>query len=254
MLLRTILKDEMRFLTFRSPSAVIREHRAAYLAFGLLATWAAGIGRYWDSASATVWQHLGLSSVTYALVFAMVLWLLAAPLAPRNWTYRNVLLFVTLTSPPALLYAVPVELWLPDYALAINSGFLAIVAAWRIALLFVFLKHVAALGTSAAFVATLLPIALIVDLVFLMGIGDAVYTTMAGLQDPDGGGRLIRLSIAQLICLSSATMTPVLLTLYAWMAYKARSSPPAHADVPSACNAIMPDIHIAYGGRPKDCL
>lgn len=238
MLLRTILKDEVRFLTFRSPSVMIREHPAAYLAFGLLATWAAGMGRYWDSVGATVFQHLGLTSVAYALVFAMALWLLAAPLGPKNWTYRNVLLFVTLTSPPALLYAIPVELWQPGYALAINSGFLAIVAAWRVGLLFVFLKRFAALGTSAAFVATLLPIVLMVDFVFFMGIGDAVYTTMAGLQDPDAEGESIRLSIVRWICLSSATMTPILLMLYARTACTAHSSSPendgAHRAVPKA--------------------
>ncbi len=49
MLLRQFLWDEFRFLTFRSPSAALREHRGAYLAFGLFVTWLAGVGRYWDS-------------------------------------------------------------------------------------------------------------------------------------------------------------------------------------------------------------
>ena len=37
---------------------------------------------------------------------ALIIWALLAPLRPRNWSYRNVLLFITLTAPPAVLYAV----------------------------------------------------------------------------------------------------------------------------------------------------
>jgi hypothetical protein len=250
MLLRTILKDEVRFLTFRSPSTAILKYPTAYLAFGLLATWAAGIGRYWDSPSATFWQHAGLTSIAYALVFSLALWLLAAPLGPKNWTYRNVLLFVTLTSPPALLYAIPVELWMPASALAINSMFLGVVAAWRLALLFVFLRRVAALSPPGAAITTLLPLVLIVDLIFYMGIGDAVYATMAGLQDPDQAGAAFRQPLVQWICSLSMALTPLLVALYIWMTHS-RSALTAHTDVHRAGDAIMSDIHLACSRRPK---
>ena len=218
MLLKTFLKDEYRLLTFRAPSTSIREHPRAYLAFGLVLTWAAGVGRYWDSTEAMLWQHLGLGSLAYVFVLALVLWLLVAPLGPKNWTYRNVLLFVALTSPPALLYAVPVEMWVsPSTALAINSGFLAIVAAWRVALLVAFLKRAAGLRGSTILVATLLPLALIVDSLAFLSLEHVVYETMAGDRDPDGSGGEVTHTVVQFICVLCALMTPVLLARYGWI-------------------------------------
>ena len=223
MLLRTILMDALRFLTFRSPSAALRQHSSAYLAFGLLLTWAAGVGRYWDAAAATLWQYLGLTSVAYAVLLALLLWLLIAPLGPKNWSYRNVLLFVTLTSPPALLYAIPVEAWLaPSAAHAMNVGFLAIVAIWRLALLFVFLKRVAGLRGSTILVAALLPIALVVDGLALLGFQHLAYETMAGLRDAAGFERHEDGSTAQVICFAAALITPALLAGYGWIAHERR--------------------------------
>ena len=224
MLMKQVLVDQYRFLTFRSPSAVIREHPGVYLAFGLCLTWLAGVGRYWDSANATLWQHAGLGSVAYVLAFAGLLWLVAAPLAPRNWTYRTVLLFVTLTAPPALLYAVPVEKFLePATAHAVNVTFLAVVALWRIALLFVFLRRGAGLSGFAILIAGLLPLALIVDGLSLANLGPLVYQTMAGIDHPDqmsdGAGTIV----VQLIGTIAAALTPMLLAGYCYLAFKAHT-------------------------------
>jgi hypothetical protein len=220
MLLKTFLKDEFQLLTFRAPSAGIREHASAYLAFGLVLTWAAGVGRYWDSAEATLLQHLGLGSLGYVFVFALVLWILVAPLGPKNWTYRNILLFVALTSPPALLYAVPVEMWVsPSTALAINSGFLAIVAAWRVALLAVFLQRAAGLRGPTILVATLLPLALIVDGLAFLNLEHLVYETMAGLRGAAGLSSAAEYGIVRFICTVSVLITPVLLACYVRIAH-----------------------------------
>ena len=224
MLLKTFLRDEYRLLTFCAPSASIREHSSTYLAFGLFLTWAAGVGRYWDSADATLWQHLGLGSIAYVFFLTLVLRLLVAPLGPKNWTYRNVLLFVALTSPPALLYAVPVEIWLsPSSALAVNSGFLAIVAVWRVALLVVFLKRTAGLRGSTILVATLLPLALIVDGLAFLSLEHVVYETMAGDRDSDGSGGEATHTVVQFICVLSAAMTPVFLAYYVRIAHANRT-------------------------------
>ena len=59
-MLRTILADELRFLTFRPMGAAVRDHRRAYVAFGLVCAWAAGVGRYWDNPRAEWWQAAGL--------------------------------------------------------------------------------------------------------------------------------------------------------------------------------------------------
>ena len=57
-MIKTLLLDEWRFLTFRPMSPAIRTHWQAYLAFGLLFTWLAGVGRYWDNPRAGLWQQL----------------------------------------------------------------------------------------------------------------------------------------------------------------------------------------------------
>ncbi|MFL6259215.1 MAG: hypothetical protein ACJ76Y_05835, partial [Thermoanaerobaculia bacterium] len=108
-MLNKIVADELRLLTFRAPSQAVATNWKAYLAFGLFFTWLAGVGRYWDNPRAELWQLAGLGSIAYVFVLAVILWLLLAPLRPKNWSYRNVLTFVTLTAPPAVLYAIPVE-------------------------------------------------------------------------------------------------------------------------------------------------
>lgn len=223
MLMKQFLGDQYRLLTFRAPSAAIREHPAAYLAFGLCLAWLAGIGRYWDSTTATLWQHLGLGSVAYVFAFAGLLWLVAAPLAPRNWSYRNVLTFVALTSAPALLYAVPVEMFLDaPTAHAVNVAFLAIVALWRVALLFVFLRRVAGLSGFAILIAGLLPLAIIVDGLSMAGMDHLVYQTMAGIDGPEGMADRTGHAVVQAISVTAAELTPVLLASYGWIVYKVR--------------------------------
>lgn len=111
--LQTIFADQWRLLTFRRPSEAISVHWERYLAFGLMVTWIAGIGRYWDNPRAQLWQHAGLGSLAYVFVLAFILWVVIAPLQARHWFYQNVLTFITLTSLPALLYAIPVEQFMP---------------------------------------------------------------------------------------------------------------------------------------------
>src|SRR5262245_65218512 len=111
-----ILADQRDLLLFRSFRSDLENHWQAYLAWGLFTTWLVGVGRYWDHPSAALWQYLGLGSLAYVFILALVLWAIALPLRPANWSYRGVLIFVTLTSLPALLYAIPVEMVLPLHA------------------------------------------------------------------------------------------------------------------------------------------
>lgn len=65
-----------------------------------------------------------------------------------DYSYWEMLTFVCLTSPPALLYAIPVDQFLSlEVARNINLIFLAVVAAWRVALLIFYLRR--GLGISA---------------------------------------------------------------------------------------------------------
>lgn len=179
-----ILRDEWRLLTFRSMGPGVRTRYWAYLTFGLAATWLAGIGRYWDNPRAFDWQHLGLGSIVYVFVLSAILWLIVWPLRPKAWTYRNVLLFVTLTSPPAILYAIPVEQFMSraDARMA-NMLFLAAVAVWRVALYWRFLRKVAQLPIAASVAAMLLPLALIVVALTALNLEHAVFNIMAGISE-----------------------------------------------------------------------
>ena len=179
-----ILRDEWRLLTFRSMGPGVRTRYWSYLAFGLVATWLAGLGRYWDNPRAFDWQHLGLGSIGYVFVLSAILWLIVWPLRPKAWTYRNVLLFVTLTSPPAIFYAIPVEQFMSRTdARTANMLFLAVVAAWRVALYWRFLRKVAQLPVAAAIAAMLLPLALIVVALSALNLEHAVFNIMAGISD-----------------------------------------------------------------------
>ncbi|HNR91143.1 MAG TPA: hypothetical protein PKO41_01840 [Dokdonella sp.] len=220
--LSTIVRDAWRVLTFRRPSPALATHWRAYLAFGLACTWLAGIGRYWDSPRAAWWQHLGLGSLAYVIVLALVLWLLLMPLRPARWSYRNVLVFVTLTAPPALLYAIPVERFMPlDAAQATNAWFLAIVASWRVALLAWFLARVAGLRAHVIVVATLLPITLIVVALSLLNLEHVVFNIMAGISEEQRSPNDQAYFIVVNIAIWSVLLAPILFIAYAVMAFNA---------------------------------
>jgi hypothetical protein len=129
-----------RLLTFRITLEEFLSLGRRHLLVSLLWTWVVGMGRWWDDPDARLLQRLGLGSVLYACVLSALLWLVVLPLRPRNWSFVRVLTFVSMTSAPALLYAIPVER-LFDAATAgrLNLWFLAAVALWRVALLLRFL-------------------------------------------------------------------------------------------------------------------
>lgn len=181
-MIKTLLVDEWRFLTFRPLSSAVHTNWQAYLAFGLFFTWLVGVGRYWDNPRADLWQALGLGSVAYVFVLALIIWGLLAPLRPKHWSYRNVLLFICLTAPPAVLYAVPVEKFMADdVARAANAWFLAIVATWRVALLAVFLKRAA--GLSPGVVVAMLPLTIIVVSLSMLNLEHVVFDFMSGIGE-----------------------------------------------------------------------
>lgn len=219
-MIKTLLHDEWRFLTFRPMSQAIRTHWHLYLVFGLLFTWLAGIGRYWDNPRAELWQYLGLGSVAYVFVLALFVWGLLAPLRPKNWSYRNVLLFLTLTAPPAVLYAIPVERFMTlDNSRAANAWFLGLVAAWRVALLVVFLKRTAGLSDGATAVATLLPISAIVLALSLLNLEHVVFNLMGGFRDQDASGNDSAYIVVYILSMFAFLATPVLAIAYLVFVY-----------------------------------
>jgi hypothetical protein len=219
-----MLGDTWRLLTFRDPRADLDRHWRAFLAFGLGMTWLAGVGRYWDHPDAHRLQYFGVGSVVYVFVLAALVWVIALPLRPGNWKYRNVLTFITLTSPPALVYAVPVERLLsPGAAVDANAWALAAVAAWRVALWFRYLGRTARLGPGAIFVAGILPLTLIVTALAHLNLERAVFEIMGGMERGTSrdGAYLVVLALTWISFLAS----PVLLVAYAFLVWRAwRSS------------------------------
>lgn len=220
-LVGTLIREEFRFLTFRAPGPAFREHSGAFLGFGLLFTWLAGIGRYWDNPRAELWQYLGLGSVAYVFILSLILWLVVLPLKPQTWSYRNVLLLVCLTSPPALLYAIPVERFMPaDLARAANAWFLGIVAAWRVALWFNFVLRVAKLRFWVALIVTLLPIVAIVFVLAALNLEHVVFNLMSGISEdqrsPNDKAYLVVVTLAVLSFYSAPVLVLAYLIAIVW--------------------------------------
>lgn len=222
-MLRQILADQFRLLAFRRPGPGFATQPGAYLLYGMVVTWLVGIGRYWDHPAAQPWQYAGLGSLAYVLLLALLLWLLCLPLRPQRWRYRTVLLFLAFCSFPALLYAIPVERFLPlDTAQAVNAWFLAIVASWRVALLVVFLLRVAALPPFAVLVATLLPVALIVVALSALNLEHVVFEIMAGIRPEQRSANDLSYAVVWLVSLFAILALPVLAIAYAALVYMRR--------------------------------
>ena len=178
------LKDAAGLLTFRISRDRLLNFGNSHLLLGILFTLIVGVGRWWDDPAANLLQRLGVGSLIYILVLAFALWLVVRPFAPRAWSYKHVLTFVSLTSPPALLYAIPVERFL-DLATArtMNVWFLAAVAAWRVALLFFYFRRFARLTIISTVVSALLPIMVIVATLTILNLERAVFDIMGGLRE-----------------------------------------------------------------------
>lgn len=181
----SILGTAFLALTFRATQRDLLKLNFRHLAFGLVCTWIVGMGRYWDSADATLAQHMGIGSLIYVMALGLLIWLVGRPLAGSDWSFRRLLTFITLTSPPALLYAIPVErLCDSSTAQSLNLGLLGLVAAWRVALLVFYLSRLGAMRWYSVGLLTLLPLTAIVGFVTVLNLQHAVLSAMAGLQGP----------------------------------------------------------------------
>lgn len=148
---------------------------------GLIGTWIVGMGRYWDDEGASLLQHLGLGSVIYIFVLAGFIWLILKPFRIKNWTYFTVVTFIGLTSFPAIFYAIPVERFFSlETANRMNLWFLTIVAAWRLGLLYYFLKHFTGFAGWKIVTVTFMPICLIISALTFLNLHRAVFDLMGG--------------------------------------------------------------------------
>lgn len=202
-----------------------------HLVFGLIVTWLVGIGRYWDDPGAKLLQHLGLGSVIYVFALSALLWLVFKPVGANDWTYARVLTLVTLTAPPALLYAIPVERFmnLAD-ARTVNVWFLGVVAIWRVALFVFFARRLGQLSWLVVVVGTLLPLTLIITALVILNLERAVFAIMGGLRDERTANDGAYALLSALGMLSMGIFPLVLLAwggIVAWGWGERRRSPPA---------------------------
>jgi hypothetical protein len=214
-----VLRTSIRLLTFRSTRDELLKFSWKHLAFGLFCTWLVGIGRYWDNPRVSVLQHLGVGSVIYIFALSLLLYLLVWPLKAKDWTYFRVLTFVSLVSPPAILYAIPVERSFDiDTANSINFMFLTIVAAWRVALLVFFFRRSGALGWFAVITVTLLPLTLIVVSLTVLNLERVVFDLMGGVNPSEKSGNDAAYDFLILLTLLSLIVFPVSFFCYLYLA------------------------------------
>jgi hypothetical protein len=174
-------KVAARLIFFRASQRELIELNRRHLTIGLGCTWLVGMGRYWDNPRVGLLQHLGVGSVVYVFALSFFLWLIIWPARPRHWSYFRMLTFVTLVSPPAVLYAIPVQMVFSlDTSNEINAWFLALVATWRVALLFFFLRRLGELGWTEIIVTSLLPLTLIVNVLTALNLDKVVFNLMGG--------------------------------------------------------------------------
>ena len=216
-----------RLLFFRASSAELTKLGWRHFAIGLVCTWLVGAGRYWDNPRVGLLQHLGVGSVIYIFVLSLFLWLVIWPLRPRNWTYFKVLTFISLVSPPAALYAIPVEkLAGLEFANTINAWLLAIVATWRVALLIFYLRRSGQLKWFPAIVATCLPLTIIVVGLAMLNLERVVFNFMGGIHDESPNDSAY--GVLFLLSLLSVALFVPLLICYVWLLVEAFTSARYH--------------------------
>ena len=176
--------DFVRFARFQRVQGDVGKHMLLYLLMGLAITLLVGIGRRWDHPESYWLLRTGLGSLIYVFGMSAFIYAVVAPLRPKNWRYLSVLLMVTMTALPALLYAIPVERFMPAVLAAeLNVLALIVVATWRMALYRHFLERVGGLSGLALWVALLLPATLIVCLLSLIGLMERIASSMGGVDE-----------------------------------------------------------------------
>jgi hypothetical protein len=213
-----------RLLTFRITVEEFTSLGRSHLIVGLLWTWVVGIGRWWDDSGARLLQRLGLGSVLYVCALSALLWVVVRPLRPQNWTFIRVLTFVAMTSPPALLYAIPVErLFAPTTAGRLNLWFLAAVALWRVALLLRFLAMVPRLGILVGIVTALLPLCAIVSSLAVLNLHRVVFRLMGSIAEHEKSAHDAAYSVLVMLTFCAVNALPILLLLYGGAILRSRS-------------------------------
>lgn len=211
--IKTVVSDAFALLTFRIKREKMLNFGWTHFIFGLICAWIVGIGRYWDNPNAEFLQHLGIGSVIYIFALSLLIFIVVAPLTSVNCSYFNVCTFIALVSPPAIIYAIPVQIYFDlQTANEINAWFLLIVAVWRLCLLMFFLRRFALLNYFQVFVGTFLPITLIIFVLTLLNLEKAVFNFMGGFDTRTPNDEAF--AVLAIISFFSVLLFPLLLISY----------------------------------------
>jgi len=221
-----ILADFVRFAVFKPLKGDPAKHWRTYLLVGAAITWVVGFGRYWDDAEEPLLLRSGFTSIFYTLALSAFIWLIVLGLKPERWSYRNVLLMVMMTALPGIIYAIPVEMFMSnESAGAVNMLFLAIVAGWRMALYYTFLKRVAKLPPVASLVGWLLPPTVILAALGFYGITYVIAGGMAGVRD-EVDPQMASMQVIAYLGLASWVCLPILALIYVVLLFERRIRTP----------------------------
>lgn len=209
------LKALGRVLTFRDRPGELQDLSWRLLCLGLACTWLVGIGRWWDDPRPEIplLARAGLGSVIYVFALSFLLWVFTLPFARHKTNYRQMLAFVACTSPPAILYAVPVEKWLPfGPASLYNLAALLIVATYRVCLLIHYLRRGPRLLPKEVGLVAATPIMLILLGLGAAGMAARIVDIMGGFREniPQQSAEMIVFLIAG----CGFYLTPLLLLGY----------------------------------------
>jgi hypothetical protein len=173
---------QWRILTLRATEDELLNLRWPHLIWGLFWVWMAGIGRAWDLKEASLFTRSGIGSIFYVVALTTFLFIFIWPLRPKDWSWRRMLTFVSMTGIVGLLYAIPLEMMLPTaQAVEGNTIFLFIVAIWRVLMLGMFLIRTTQLDRAAALIALVLPLSLIVNYLVWQEHLSETLSGMAGI-------------------------------------------------------------------------
>ncbi len=210
-----IVRAQVRVLSLRFDAADLARLDHRHLVYGLLVTWAVGLGRYWDHPDPYLVQALGVGSLLVMGALGLFLYGILWPLRPAGWSLMHLYTFLSLTALPALLYAIPVERFLSlGAARNANVWFLATVAIWRVAMLGRYLSQRTGLSGGVLVAALLLPLALVVVTLTILNLEQAVFSVMAGLREEEGTANDSAYGFLFLLSTGCFFASPLLLLVY----------------------------------------
>ena len=214
--MKLALNHLLKVLSFRSKREDMLTWGWAELTLGIVCTIIVGAGRWWDDTrDLPLYVHFGIGSVAYVLVLGSVLWVLIRTLADEPPSFVRVLTFVCFVSPPAMLYAVPVEQWM-DMASAqsLNLQFLAVVAAYRVALLVHFCRVSVLFDWTKTIVTTFLPISIAIFFVAQLNVTGVIIDFMGGVRGGEPNRKAEMETFVMLLSCLSWIVTPILTLMF----------------------------------------